>query len=76
MASAEKRQKWADEARARQARPPEDPGPVVFWGYLFALFMPLIGFIIGLTQINRSKHGLWIVLLSIGVVLVYVAVLS
>jgi hypothetical protein len=23
--------------------------------------MPIIGFIIGLTQINRNKHGLWIV---------------
>ena len=35
-------------------------------GYIFAVLMPLIGFIIGLTQINRSRYGIWVVVISLG----------
>lgn len=35
-------------------------------GYIFAFVMPIVGFVIGLTQINRNRHGLWVVLASVG----------
>lgn len=47
----------------RAAREPVSA--VVFAGYFFAVAMPLLGFILGLTQINRSQHGLRIVIGSV-----------
>lgn len=35
-------------------------------GWVFAVVVPIVGFVIGLSQINRSREGLWIVLLSVG----------
>ena len=44
-------------------------GPVesnILWlGYLTAFFIPLVGFFVGLTQINRSRHGVYIILVSL-----------
>lgn len=34
-------------------------------GYLFAWLVPPIGFIIGLTQINKNRHGLRMVIVSV-----------
>jgi hypothetical protein len=48
---------------------------VVVAGYVFAVVMPIVGFIIGLTQINRNKHGFWIVVASVVVFLAGVVVL-
>lgn len=49
---------------------------VVVAGYIFAVLMPLIGFIIGLTQINRSRHGLWVVIASIVAFFVWIAIVA
>ena len=38
--------------------------------------MPLIGFIMGLTQINKSKHGLRVVLVSIIAFIIWLAIIS
>jgi hypothetical protein len=40
-------------------------------GYIFAVLMPLVGFVIGLTQINRSQHGIRVVCLAVGMFLFY-----
>ena len=45
-------------------------------GYIFAVLMPLIGFIIGLTQINRNRHGLWVVVVSVVMAVIYLAAFS
>jgi Protein of unknown function (DUF2510) len=45
-------------------------------GYIFAVLMPLVGFIIGLTQINRSRHGLWVVVASVAAFVLWVALIS
>lgn len=50
-------------SRQRQAREPVSQ--VVIAGYMFAVLFPLLGFILGLTQINRSEHGLRIVVGSV-----------
>ena len=57
---------WTEQ-RAPLAPPEQPPGSfttVVAFGYIFAVFLPFVGFIIGLTQINRSVHGILIMLLS------------
>lgn len=48
---------------------------VVGVGYTLAVLFPLVGFIIGLTQINKSKHGIWIVLVSVIAFVVWTAIL-
>jgi hypothetical protein len=75
---------WTD-----QFTPPPDPAlakkgeekeqhatGTVIAGYIFAVIMPLVGFIIGLTQINRNRHGLWVVLLSIAAFFGWVILIS
>ena len=49
---------------------------VVITGYVFAVLMPLIGFIIGLTQINRSRHGIWVVVTSVVAFFVWLAIIG
>jgi hypothetical protein len=52
--------------KARRARQAWEPiPPVVIAGYIFAALLPALGFILGLTQINRNKHGRNIMVLSI-----------
>jgi hypothetical protein len=44
-------------------------------GYIFAVLVPVIGLVIGLTQINQSVHGPRVVLLSVGMFLFYMLLL-
>lgn len=44
-------------------------------GYVFAVLIPIVGFVIGLTQINRNKHGIWVVIASVAMFLIYLAAL-
>jgi uncharacterized membrane protein len=59
----------AARAKAKKADPASG---VVVAGYICAVLFPLLGFVLGLTQINRSKHGLNIVLLSVVLGYIYV----
>jgi hypothetical protein len=43
-----------------------DNRSIVTFGIIMAFFLPIVGFIIGLTQINRGKDGLLLIMLSIG----------
>lgn len=54
--------------------PQDEVTPVVIAGFLFAVLMPLIGFILGLTQINRSKYGLRIVIGSVGFAMLWYSI--
>lgn len=49
---------------------------VVIAGYIFALLMPFIGFIIGLTQINKSRHGIWVVVVSVVAFFIWIGIVS
>lgn len=53
----------------------EKATPTIIAGYVFAVLIPLVGFIIGLTQINRNKHGIWVVVLSCVAFLIFLAVI-
>lgn len=44
-------------------------------GYIFAVLIPIVGFVIGLTQINRNKHGIWVIAASVAMFLIYLAML-
>ena len=59
-------------------QPPGNMGLVVA-GYVFAVLIPLVGFILGVIAATRpqkqiSKHGIWIVVVSIVITLVYLVV--
>ncbi len=59
---------------------PERAGGLVALGYITALLMPLIGFILGIVVATRpakvtSKHGAVIILLSIIAFVAYVAII-
>jgi hypothetical protein len=52
------------------AEPVESGGAIVGLGYVFALLMPIIGLILGIIAATRpqpakSKHGPWIIALSV-----------
>lgn len=53
---------------------PPDNGGTLALGYIFAILMPIIGFIIGLTQINRRGGG--VVVLSVVSFIVWLAILG
>ena len=40
---------------------------LIIVGYILAVFFPLAGFIIGLTQVNRNVHGIRIVWVAVAV---------
>jgi len=44
-------------------------------GYIFAVLIPIVGFVIGLTQINRNKHGIWVIVASVAMFAIYLAML-
>ena len=59
----------------------EYQGGLVAAGYIFAVLMPLVGFILGLVVVTRpsratSKHGLWIIVVSIVAFFVFLGVIS
>jgi hypothetical protein len=49
---------------------------VIITGYILAVLMPLIGFIIGLTQINKNRHGIWVVVASVAAFVMWIAIFS
>ena len=67
--------KWTDSYRgAPQAMAPSPVASgekeqkatgVIIFGYITAVLIPFVGFIIGLTQINKNRHGIWVVALSV-----------
>lgn len=49
---------------------------IIIAGYIFAVLMPLVGFIIGLTQINKNRHGIWVVVVAAVAFFVWLAIFS
>lgn len=47
---------------------------IIIAGYIFAVLMPLVGFILGLTQVNRNRHGIWVVVVSVVAFVVWLAI--
>jgi hypothetical protein len=47
---------------------------IIIAGYILAVLIPLVGFIIGLTQVNRNRHGIWVVVVSVVAFVVWLAV--
>lgn len=43
---------------------------IVIVGYICAVLLPIVGAIIGATQVNRNRHGIWIIWVSIAMVVV------
>lgn len=59
----------------------EGAGALVVVGYIFAVLMPLIGFILGLVAVTRpvkakSKHGVWIIVVSVLAFIGWIAILA
>ena len=58
----------------------ESAGALVVIGYITAVLMPIVGFILGIVVATRpakvtSKHGAWIIVLSIVAFVVYLALI-
>jgi hypothetical protein len=49
---------------------------IIIAGYAFAVLMPIVGFVIGLTQINRNRHGVWVVVVAAVAFAIWVGILS
>lgn len=58
-----------------QEKEQEATGTIIA-GYIFAVIFPLVGFVIGLTQINRNRHGLWVVLLSVAAFIGWIVLIA
>jgi hypothetical protein len=74
-------QTWGPPAPPTTNAQSEYQGGLVAAGYIFAVLMPFVGFILGLVVVTRpsratSKHGLWIIILSIVVFIVALGVIS
>lgn len=77
---------WTDQTRplVQQTAVPattESAGGIVTVGYILAVLMPLIGFILGIVVATRpvkttSKHGAWIIVVSVGAFIVWIAILA
>lgn len=66
-----------DDLYARHDR--ERGGALVVVGYILAIVIPIVGFILGIVTITRperaqSKHGIWIVVLSVIAFAAYVVI--
>jgi hypothetical protein len=64
-----------------QAPADDFQGGLVACGYVFAVLIPLVGFILGIVTITRpskatSRHGIWIIVLSVVVFVVAIAIVS
>lgn len=46
---------------------------IVIAGYIFAVLIPIIGLIIGLTQISKNRHGIWIVVVALAIIALFVS---
>jgi hypothetical protein len=57
---------------SQRSKSSADLPTVVVVGYICAVLFPPLGFVLGLTQINQSPHGLRIVLASIALLVLYV----
>lgn len=65
-------------APARPAKPRNDAmsGAAMF-GYFAAFIMPLVGFLVGLALIARGdRHAVWITMISIGMLILYLALIT
>lgn len=49
---------------------------VIITGYILAVLFPLVGFIIGLTQINKNRHGVWVVVVSVVAFVLWLGILA
>jgi hypothetical protein len=54
---------------------------LVICGYVFAVLIPIVGFILGIVVVTRpskatSKHGVWIIVLSVVIAILAFAALS
>lgn len=58
-----------------QGKEQEATGTIIA-GYIFAVIFPIVGFVIGLTQINRNRHGLWVVLTSIAAFIAWIVIIE
>jgi uncharacterized membrane protein YhaH (DUF805 family) len=80
---------WTDETRPLPApaqqpapahQPEESAGGIVVVGYITAVLMPLIGFVLGIVVVTRpakatSKHGAWIIVVSIVAFIVWLSII-
>jgi ABC-type dipeptide/oligopeptide/nickel transport system permease component len=56
------------------------PGLVIV-GYILAVVIPIVGFILGIVAVTRpdkrmSKHGVWIIVLSVVAFLIYIILIA
>jgi hypothetical protein len=84
-------EQWTD-SYSGAGPPPPEPEPMaasapgertanmglVIAGYIFAVLIPLVGFILGVVAATRpqkqiSKHGVWIIVVSVIVTVLYLA---
>jgi hypothetical protein len=61
--------------------PPAAPGPsgLVIAGYIFAVLIPFVGFILGIVAVTRpqpaiSKQGVWIIVVSVVAFVVWLSI--
>jgi Protein of unknown function (DUF2510) len=54
----------------------QEASGVIIAGYVFAVLMPIVGFIIGLTQINKNRHGIWVVVVAAVAFVIWLAIFS
>jgi hypothetical protein len=56
-------------------------GGIVVTGYIFAVLMPIVGFVLGIVAVTRpakatSRHGVWIIVASVVAFIVWWAILT
>ena len=49
---------------------------IIIAGYIFAVLFPFVGFFIGLSQINKNRHGIWVVVVSVIAFIVWLAIIT
>ncbi len=72
--------RWT-ESRAPVTTPDEKPEKAGFEtvdgvGYVMAVLFPLVGFIMGLVRLNKSKQGVWIVVVSVLAFIIWLAIFT
>ncbi len=82
-------QKWTDSYSQTQpstvsnlvTEPDSSSSGLIVAGYIFAVVIPIVGFILGIVAVTRpdkrvSKHGVWIIVLSVVAFFVFVAIIA